>query len=52
MLGLGMLVGGAPPRQRQLAAAPGAVGALLALMRSGDDGDCQKIALGVFGELG
>jgi hypothetical protein len=48
-----MLVGGAPPRQRQLAAAPGAAGALLALMRSEDDGDCQQqIAVGVFGELG
>ena len=52
LLGLGMLVGGAPPRQRQLSAAPGAVSALLALMRSGDDGDCQQIAVGVFRELG
>ena len=47
-----MLVGGAPPRQRQLAAAPGAVGALLALMRSEDDGGCQQIAVGVFWDLG
>ena len=47
-----MLVGGAPPRQRQPAAAPSAVGALLELMRSDYDGDCQQIAVGVFRELG
>jgi hypothetical protein len=52
LLGLGMLVGGAPPRQLQLAAAPGAVGALLALMRSEDDRDCQQITFCVFEELG
>ena len=32
--------------------APGAVSALLALMRTEDDGDCQQIAGGVFRELG
>jgi hypothetical protein len=44
----------AAPRRgsASLSAAPGAAGALLALTRSEDDGDCQQIAVGVFGELG
>jgi hypothetical protein len=48
LLGLGMAVGGSETAQVQLASAPGAVGALLVLMRQGDDGDCQQIAAGLF----
>ena len=48
LLGLGMAVGSSEAAQVQLASAPGAVGALLALMRQGDDGDCQHIAAGLF----
>lgn len=51
LLCLGMLVGGSPARQEQLAGTPGAVAALLRLMRQHDDGDCQQIAAGVFREL-
>ncbi|KAL4458681.1 hypothetical protein ABPG75_013546 [Micractinium tetrahymenae] len=51
LLCLGMLVGGSPERQLQLANAPGAVPALLRLMRQQDDADCQQIAAGLFKEL-
>ena len=51
LLCLGMLVGGSPERQLQLAAAPGAVVALLRLLRQQDDADCQQLAAGLFREL-
>lgn len=51
LLCLGMLVGGSPERQLQLANAPGAVPALLRLVRQQDDADCQQIAAGLFKEL-
>ena len=46
LLALGMLVGGSPERQLELAGAPGAVAALLQLMRQQDDADMQQIAAG------
>lgn len=51
LLALGMLAGGSPERQVQLADAPGAATQLVALMRQGADADCQQIAGGLFGEL-
>ena len=51
LLCLGMLIGGSPGRQLELAGAPGAVTAVLALMRQQDDADCQQIAGGLFKEL-
>lgn len=51
LLCLGMLVGGSPERQLELAGVPGAVPALLRLMRQQDDHDCQQIAGGLFKEL-
>ena len=51
LLAIGMLVGGQPARQLELAGAPGAVGALLRLMRQQEDGDAQQIAAGLFREL-
>lgn len=49
LLALGMLAGGSPERQLELAGAPGAVAALLRLMRQQDDADMQQIAAGVRG---
>lgn len=43
LLGLGMLVGGSPERQLELAAVPGAVSAILRLMRQQDDADVQQV---------
>lgn len=51
LLGLGMLAGDQPARQLELANAPGAVAALLRLMRQQEDGDAQMIAAGLFREL-
>ena len=51
LLCLGMLLGGSSERQLELAAAPGALACLLALMRQQDDADCQQIAGGLFKEL-
>lgn len=51
LLALGMLASGNEQRQVQLAAAPGAAAQLVALMRQGDDADCQHIAAGLFAEL-
>lgn len=51
LLCLGMLIGGSPERQLQLAGAPGALACLLGLMRQQDDADCQQIAVGLFKEL-
>ncbi|GAB4821996.1 hypothetical protein N2152v2_009042 [Parachlorella kessleri] len=51
LLALGMLVGGSPEHQQQLAAAPGAAAHLVALMRQADDADCQQIAASIFAEL-
>jgi hypothetical protein len=51
LLCLGMLIGGSPARQLQLADAPGAVAALLRLLRQHDDHDCHQIAAGLFKEL-
>ena len=52
LLALGMLAGGSPERQLELAAAPGAVAALLRLMRQQDDADMQQIAAGALGWRG
>ena len=49
LLALGMLAGGSPERQLELAGAPGAVAALLRLMRQQDDADMQQIAAGALG---
>lgn len=46
LLALGMLAGGSPERQLELAGQPGAVAALLRLMRQQDDADMQQIAAG------
>jgi len=51
LLGLGMIMAGSKHAQLELASAPGAVGALLTLMRQGDDGDIQHIAAGLFSGL-
>lgn len=51
LLCLGMLVGSSPERQLELANAPGAVPALLRLVRQQDDADCQQVAAGLFKEL-
>ncbi|KAG7669654.1 hypothetical protein Ndes2437B_g05834 [Nannochloris sp. 'desiccata'] len=51
LLGLGMVMAGSEQAQLELASAPGAVGALLSLMRQGDDGDIQHIAAGLFSGL-
>jgi hypothetical protein len=51
LLGLGMIMAGSEAAQLELASTPGAVGALLSLMRQGDDGDCQQIAAGLFSGL-
>ena len=49
LLALGMLAGGSPERQLELAGQPGAVAALLRLMRQQDDADMQQIAAGALG---
>ncbi|PRW59849.1 importin subunit alpha-7 [Chlorella sorokiniana] len=51
LLALGMLAGGSPERQLELAGAQGAVLALLRLMRQQDDADMQQIAAGIFKDL-
>lgn len=51
LLCLGMLVGGVPARQLELASAAGAVRALLRIMRQQDDADAQQVAAGLFREL-
>lgn len=51
LMGLSMVVAGSEAAQIQLASTPGVVKALLALMRQGDDGDCQHIAAGLFSGL-
>ncbi|KAF8061952.1 hypothetical protein HT031_004212 [Scenedesmus sp. PABB004] len=51
LLVLGMLLPGRPPAAAQLAAAPGALRALLALLRQGGDVDCRVLARDVLGQL-
>jgi hypothetical protein len=51
LLGLGMVMAGSKHAQLELASAPGAVGAIISLMRQGDDGDIQHIAAGLFSGL-
>ena len=51
LMGLTMVVGVSEAAQIQLASTPGVVKALLALMRQGDDGDCQHIAAALFSGL-
>ena len=51
LMGIAMLLGNSPGRLQQLAAAPGAVKSMAAIMRGSDDQDSKAIATSIFAAL-
>ena len=51
LMGIAMLLGDSPGRLQQLAAAPGAVKSMAAIMRGSDDQDSKAIATSIFAAL-